>query len=213
MIRSELKRTGFARKLPAEPKPKKGIRLRKCKNKACRKEFVPAQSFIGFCSIPCGTILALEKLAKQKAKAARADRVATKAKLDEYKTIPELKAAVQVVFNRYIRYRDRNELCICCGESLYKVDALTGGGIDAAHFRSRGSADHLRFAENNVHSARKYCNKYGHKDYRGGLIARIGLAAVEELEADNAVIKWTREGLLALKKIYTEKLKQLKVGE
>lgn len=210
MIRSELKRTGFARKLPTEAKPAK-VKTRKCPYRECRKPFV------GFgignaCSIDCAHAVAMARLAKQKAKAARADRVATKAKLDEYKTIPELKAAVQVVFNRYIRYRDRNELCICCGESPYKVDALTGGGIDAAHFRSRGSADHLRFIENNVHSARKYCNKYGHKDYRGGLIARIGLAAVEELEADNSVIKWTREGLLALKQIYTEKLKQLKTG-
>jgi hypothetical protein len=61
-----------------------------------------------------------------------------------------------------------------------------------------------------VHLGLKDCNKWGHKDYRGGLIARIGLEAVEALEADNTVIKWTRERLEAIKAEYRAKLRALK---
>ncbi|MCS7668160.1 recombination protein NinG, partial [Pseudomonas aeruginosa] len=47
-------------------------------------------------------------------------------------------------------------------------------------------------------------------DYRVGLIARIGLAAVEELEADNSVRKYTVEDLKAIKAHYRAKVRELK---
>lgn len=47
-------------------------------------------------------------------------------------------------------------------------------------------------------------------DYRLGLIGRIGLEAVEALEADNAVHKWTREELIAIRDLYRSKLRALK---
>lgn len=80
------------------------------------------------------------------------------------------------------------------------------------HYRSTGSASHLRFNEDNVHRQLVYCNRYGAGravDYRLGLINRIGLQRVEALEADNQPHKWTREELIAIKEKYKQKLKEL----
>ena len=82
----------------------------------------------------------------------------------------------------------------------------------AGHYRSRGSAPHLRFNEDNVHAQRKQCNRYGSGNvvgYRLGLIERIGLEAVEALEADNAPRKYTAEDLKAIKADYTRKAREL----
>lgn len=210
MIRSELKRTGFARKLPAEPKPKKGIRLRKCKNKACRKEFAPAQSFIGFCSIPCGTILALEKLAKQKAKAARADRVATKARLLEMKPLTHFLRRAEHACNAYIRARDAGNGCISCGR--HDADVWNAG-----HFISVGANSTLRYHEDNIHlQCARPCNKDkgGNLiEYRKALLVKIGAERMAFLEGWHAPIKRTRPEVEAIEVYYTEKLKQLKTGE
>jgi hypothetical protein len=88
-----------------------------------------------------------------------------------------------------------------------------GGRYDAGHYRSTGSASHLRFDEANCHAQRKQCNRYGAGravDYRIGLIKRIGLERVEALEASNSPRKWTREALIAIRETYQEKLNVLK---
>ena len=47
-------------------------------------------------------------------------------------------------------------------------------------------------------------------DYRIGLMARVGLDAIEALEADNTPHKWTREELIAIRDTYKAKLKEMK---
>lgn len=213
--KTEMKRGPWRKELKtAEPKPKAGPRARKCKNRACRKEFVPSRGFEEWCGPDCGAVVALDRVAKQKAKEQRADRADTKKKLDKFKSIPTLKAEAQVIFNRWVRLRDEmaGYACICCDKVPAGAEALTGGAWDAAHYRSRGSADHLRYDERNVHASLKTCNTWGHTDYRGGLIARIGLAAVEALEADNGTVKWTREYLEGIKTEYAEKFRKLKAS-
>ena len=49
-------------------------------------------------------------------------------------------------------------------------------------------------------------------DYRVGLIKRIGLEAVESLEADQTPKKYTIAELRAIKAHYVAKLKELKNG-
>lgn len=205
MIRSELKR-----KAPiAKPKPAKGPRKKRCK--VCRVAFLPDPPWCDHCSPDCGVALALTLLAKQKAKAQRKERAADKVKLDGMKTIPQLKAEAQKVFNEFIRLRDADLPCICCGKfATAAALAQPGGAYDACHFRSRGSADHLRYNEDNVHLGLKVCNTWGHDDYRGGLIARIGLERVEAVESDQHIVKWTHDGLRAIKSYYQQKLKELK---
>lgn len=128
------------------------------------------------------------------------------------KSLAELTRAAQTVFNAYVRARDANQPCICCGRTETGVDGLGSHGWDAGHYRSTGSASHLRFNEDNCHRQLVYCNRHGAGravDYRIGLIARIGLERVEALEADNQPRKWTREELIELRATYRAKLKEL----
>lgn len=149
--------------------------------------------------------------AKAARAAAKVERAETRRRKEAIKTIPDLIKEAQREFNAYIRARDKNQPCICCGRPL--GDGDVGGAFDAGHYRSTGSASHLRFNEHNCHAQRKQCNRYGAGravDYRIGLCSRIGLAAVEALEASNQPHKWTREELIAIRDTYKQKLKELK---
>lgn len=191
------------------------VKQKKCKVKGCGKQFMPQSPFQVWCSVECGHALALAKLEKKRKAAAKVERKSDRAKRERMKTIPQLKAEVQVIFNQYVRLRDElaGHGCICCGKfPTAEALAKPGGAWDACHYRSRGSADHLRYDEHNVHRGLKDCNTWGHKDYRGGLVARIGADAVEALESNHTVIKWTREMLQELKATYRRKLNELKLG-
>lgn len=170
--------------------------------KHCGGCFVPVLPLQSVCGPICASRLV--KAAKKE----EADR--TKARKAALKRIPDLIKEAQIAFNAYIRLRDSAQPCICCGQALTK-EAI-GGGFDCGHYRSTGSASHLRFNEDNAHAQRKVCNRYGAGravDYRLGLIARIGLERVEALEADNTPHKWQREELLEIKATYKAKLKEL----
>ena len=197
MIRSsELKRT-----LPTEPK----VRTRKCAVKTCRTLFAPRSITHKCCSPAC----AQQHVAVEKARRDRKERQQGLAKLK--RKADHIREA-QVAFNGYIRARDAALPCICCGKFSDNT-ALTGGGWDAGHYLSRGSHPHLRFDERNVFRQRKGCNRPGGTtaaSFRLGVIARIGLAAVEALEADNTPRHWTVEELQAIKALYRAKLKALK---
>lgn len=203
---AELKRTPFAR---SEPKPSKGPKLKKCA--ICRTPFQPRSMTHKACGPDCSqTLMERDKRIKQ-SKAQRQERAQDKAKLEAMKTIPKLKAELQTVFNLYIRLRDAGQPCICCGKfATAAALAKPGGAYDSCHYRSRGSADHLRYNEDNVHLGLKDCNTWGHKDYRSGLIARIGLERVEALESDQAIVKWTHDWLRSTKALYQAKVLALK---
>lgn len=211
-----LKRTGFKRKEPAPhaAKPAKGPKQKACK--ACRQKFTPPAPLAVVCSVPCAIVHGKRVTAQQKAKQQRQERAEDKVKRQKMKTIPELKAEAQQAFNDYVRARDlaAGHGCICCGKfATAAALAKPGGAYDACHYRSRGSADHLRYDERNVHLGLKDCNTYGHVDYRGGLIRRIGPEAVEALESDNIGRKWTREYLEGVKQTYRAKLRELQKGQ
>lgn len=162
------------------------------------------------CGANCAEVHGVAVAAKQKAKKERQERAETKAKLAEYETIPQLKARLQGVFNLFIRLRDSEYPCICCGKWPKSEDSLTGGQWDACHWKGRGAHDHLRFNEDNVHRGLKDCNKYGHTDYRGGLIRRIGLERVLALESDVALVKWGRDWLRERISYYQRCVRDLK---
>lgn len=215
MKRSEIKRKTPLRpaaSITKTPKPPKGPKAYKCKNPDCRGPYFkdPKQPWVEWCSVECGTALALLKLANQKAKEKRQDRAETKAKLAVHETIPQLKARLQTVFNTFIRMRDDAYPCICCGKWPKGDGALHGGQWDACHWKGRGAHDHLRYNEDNVHKGLKDCNKYGHTDYRGGLIKRIGLERVLALESEHAVVKWDRDWLRERISHYQRRVRELK---
>ena len=185
--------------------------------KQCGKEFVPMRSTAIACSYPCAKAYVDAKNAKikeQKAKQeAKIERQLTKERKEKLKTRNDWIKETQVAFNAFIRERDKDKPCICCGKPL--GESQVGGGFDCGHYRSTGSAPHLRFCEDNAHGQTKFCNRYragNAVDYRLGLIQRIGLERVEAIEADNEPKKWTIEQLKELKQYYNQKLKLLRKG-
>lgn len=191
-------------------------RPRKCR--VCKTDFQPTKPLQNVCGIDCAIKAAQITKERSQAKQAIAERKAEaasrkiiKQKLEKLKTARDWTKEAQIAFNAFIRARDSGKPCICCGGDL--VDNAIGGGFDCGHYRSVGSAPHLRFDERNAHGQRKQCNRYGGGravDYRVGLISRIGLAAVESLEASQEPRKYTIEQLKAIKATYTAKLKELK---
>lgn len=180
----------------------------------CRAKLETGQRIHAECIAPWADAQA-EKAKRAEAKKARAaakvERASIRARKEAIKTIPDLIKDAQHAFNAFIRARDADKPCICCGRPL--GDGDVGGAFDCGHYRSTGSASHLRFNEDNAHAQRKQCNRWGAGravDYRIGLVARIGLEAVEALESDNSPRKWTREGLIDVRDTYREKLKELK---
>ena len=179
---------------PFEPK------ARPCKQ--CGSLFAPARPLQSVCSPKC----AAKKVKQDKAE----ERAKVKTRKEAIKTIPQLIKEAQVEFNAFIRLRDHLQPCICCGMPLGAGEI--GGAYDAGHYRSTGSASHLRFHEDNCHAHRKACNRYGAGravDYRIGLIQRIGLERVEALESMNTPHKWTREELIEIRNTYRQKRKEL----
>lgn len=180
----------------------------------CKTRLAPGQRIHPECISDYATAQA-EKAQRAQAKKARAaakvERASIRARKEAIKTLPDLKADAQQAFNAFIRERDADKPCICCGQPLWSGDV--GGAYDCGHYRSVGSAPHLRYDERNAHAQRKQCNRWGAGravDYRIGLIARIGAEAVEALESDNRVKKWTRDELIAIRDEYRAKLKELK---
>lgn len=143
--------------------------------------------------------------------AAKVERAEIRRRKEALKTVPDLIKEAQIAFNAFIRERDRQagHACISSGRPL----DWSGNAVDAGHYRSTGAASHLRFHEDNCHAQSKHDNQFlagNAVDYRIRLVARIGLAGVEALEADNQVRKWTRQELIEIRETYKTKLKRLK---
>lgn len=185
----------------------------------CRAKFTPERpsQIVHVECVEAWTEAQAAKRERAEAKAVRAaakvERAGIRARREAIKTLPELHREAQAAFNAFVRARDAGKPCICCGLPLSAGDV--GGKYDCGHYRSVGSAPHLRYDERNAHGQRKQCNRWGAGravDYRLGLIERIGQEAVEALESDNAPRKWTREELIAIRDEYRAKLKQLTKG-
>lgn len=185
------------------PKPKK------CK--CCPNTFTPRSSLQIVCGIECAKIYAERTRKRKEALSAKIDRKITREKKEKLKTRSDYIKEVQIVFNRYCRLRDYGLVCISC-DALNEDVSIAGGGFDAGHFLSRGAKPHLRFDERNCHAQCKRCNRYlsgNIANYRERLIVRIGLQAVQALEADNEPRHYTIDQLKELKKHYAMKCKEL----
>ncbi len=189
--------------------PKKPSKCRICKAPFQKR----SMSHIA-CSIACSAEWAKRKREKSVEAEARQARKEIRERKEKIKTRSDWIKECQVAFNSFVRARDSGKSCICCGRPLNAQQV--GGGFDAGHYRSVGSAPHLRFDERNCHGQTKQCNRYGAGrvvDYRIGLIERIGLEAVEALESDQVPRKFTIDELKAIKAEYREKLADLRKGK
>lgn len=204
--------SSFQRIAKTEAKPAKGPKQRKCKNKDCRKPFVPARPFITWCCDDCGTVVALDLIAKRKAKEARAVRASDKVKKESLRPRKWWLEKAKTALHGFIRARDEGKPCISCDTILIKLGRV-GGDYDAGHFRSVGSAKHFEFEEKNIFGQCKHCNDYlasNSQEYERRLRLRMGDSYVDEILSDNAPRKLTIADFQAIEAHYKAKLKALK---
>lgn len=190
-------------KAPRQPKP------RKCAS--CKTAFTPARSMQRVCSPACASAWAKKVAAQKAARAEREERKDIAARKKSLKTRREWLAECQAVVNRVARLRDllAGYGCISCG-SIPR--ARYGGAMDAGHFRSVGSAPHLRFYLPNIRAQCKKCNRDlagSHSEYRKGMIERDGIERVEHIESMQGAAKWSIEYLKRLKRVMQKKARQL----
>ncbi len=181
--------------------------MKKCK--VCKTEFTPTRPMQKVCSPMCALEVSRQVAQKKASKEAQEDRKKTREKLDAMRTKPQLVKVAQTAFNAFVRARDADKPCISCG----KPPSTESNQTDAGHFRSVGSAPHMRFVEDNIHGQCKHCNQYLAGNvlaYRKGLIERIGLERVEQIESDQTVRKYTKEGLQEIAKHYNAETRRLK---
>jgi hypothetical protein len=101
----------------------------------------------------------------------------------------------QLVFNAWIRNRDKDKGCVSCRSKKVR---------HASHYYAVGSFLGLRFYEENAHGSCEGCNTflYGNLEaYRKELKCRIGVKALAELDrlvGLNKRKKYTRAELLEI---------------
>ncbi|KGQ46824.1 recombination protein NinG [Gallibacterium anatis] len=183
-------------------------KVAKCK--ICKQPYIKRNSLQKVCSVECAIKLSKEQARKKREKLDKQARLESKKRLsalkEENKTKGQLIKETQEAVNRYIRVRDENKECISCGKPL--VSERLGGGFDAGHYRSRGSSPYLRFYTLNIHGQCKRCNRYlggNYHEYRVGLIERLGIKKVEEIEADNRERHYSNDDLRRIKRIFNKK--------
>jgi hypothetical protein len=123
-------------------------------------------------------------------------------------TLPKLKAKLQLIFNQYIRLRDKDKPCISCGQ--FK-------DLQAGHFYSVRMYDGLRFNEDNCHGECAGCNAFDDMHllkYWQNIQERIGTDRYLSLcdKAQNYKefgYKWSRSELLEKIEFYKNKIKEL----
>ena len=131
----------------------------------------------------------------------------TKAKMkNDLETVQELIKATQIIFNKYIRLRDKGQVCISCQKKPLKENA--------GHYFNANNHWNVRFDEDNVHLQCERCNSFlsGNLiEYRANLITKIGQERFDQLEARARVTrKFTKDELKELIKKYKKMYNELK---
>jgi hypothetical protein len=204
-----LKRTAFLRKPTTEARLSVPVK-RKCK--VCRETFALVRPMQAVCGPECAHKAIIQTKIKLDISAGKEERKGIRARKEAIKNRGELTVEAQKEFNLYVRLRDikAGHGCIDCGKPFEAQ--RPGGSIDAGHFLSRGSNPQLKFDERNVFAQRKNCNRPGGAtaaDFRAGVVARIGPAAVEALEADQAPKHYSLDDLRAIRDKYRAAARQL----
>lgn len=194
LARKELARTGFR---PKAQKPALGPKMKKCANRACRAPYQvdPKQPWKNWCSEDCAVAIALDKLAKQKAAKAKAERAAHKKRKELGMPHKERLEAVQKLANRIAVLRDWHDGCISCD----KGPNWQGGAWHGSHYKSVGSNSALRFNLFNISKACSQCN--WHKagaisDYGPRIALKWGAERLEWLNNHPRSRQYTTEYLM-----------------
>ena len=177
------------------------MRCKTCKEKFKPKQFNQKNCFENDECIKAG----IEHKKKLHAKSWRKEK---KQRKEALKTSTDYLKEVQVLFNRWIRLRDKGKNCISCNKPAKKENA--------GHYRSVGGNPELRFEPLNCHLQCEYCNTYLHGnliEYRKNLIKKIGLDKVEWLESNHQPQHYSIPELKMLKQVYRDEIKKIKENE
>lgn len=166
----------------------------------CENSFKPIYSTLQqTCSAICAIKYNSEKEVKKRFEQIKVDLGATK----------ELEKAARVIFQKWIRERDKDFPCISCNRTQTMQ-------WDAGHYFSAERFSGLIFEEDNVHKQCSECNgskMHGNLEfYKLGLVKRYGTDFVEQLESiadSNRVYKYQRSELIDIANKYKLKLKNL----
>lgn len=183
---STVKRSPLIRTQPA---PKASIPiLRKRKCKGCGESFRPFRPMQMACGLECA-----QKVGK--ATAAKNAEREHKRKLADSKKLSHWVQLTESVVHSYIHARDRGLPCISCG-------TRSTVQWEAGHWLTKAARPELRFDPRNINLQCHRCNKHlsgNQAAYRIGLVAKIGLDQVRELEGPHPAAKYTREGLAEIR--------------
>ena len=186
------------------PKGVKPPKPKKCK--CCPEKFIPRNTLHTTCSTECAIQLANQKSERKTKRLEKAERDDLRARREKLKTKSDWAKEAQVAVNRYIFWRDFGRPCIACGRQLNY--GVRGGAVDASHYRSRGSASHLRYNVFNIHAGCVRCNRELSGNlipFRINLIEKIGANRVEVIEHDNTPRKFDIDYLKRVKAIFTRR--------
>lgn len=171
------------------------------KCKSCKADYTRLRPLQRACSPACAMTL----VSAAKAKKAAAEHRQAKAKA---KTRSQWIKEAQAAFNAWVRARDLHQPCISC-----QRPASDNCQWHAGHYLSIGARPNLRFEADNVHKQCAQCNTHlsGNLiNYRLGLIERVGVGRVLELEQDHAPRKYTIQELEAIKTAHKSATRSIK---
>lgn len=181
------------------------VKPKKCRH--CGNTFTPTYSTTQVtCSVNCSISYSKFKEIKKQAKQWAKEKKERKTALMSHSEWLKL---LQVVFNTFIRERDKKDGCISC-ETTANVK------YDAGHFFSVGGFPNVRFDEDNVHKqCSNNCNVHlsgNIHNYQPRLIEKIGIKRFEalELRARKSQSKLSIPEIQEKITEYKNKIKQLK---
>jgi len=152
--------------------------MAKCK--ICKVTFEKKSFNQQWCTPECAIELIKQKNQKKAEQKQKEEKKSDKVKKQKLKSYSQKLADAKKVFQKWIRHRDEHQSCISCG-------SITSNPFwDAGHYKKAELYRGVIFNENNVHKQCRKCNFYldgNELNYRDGLIKRIGVNHVEELES------------------------------
>lgn len=181
---------------------------RRCSN--CRKKCPADEAIVShlraFCSFDCLKAFTANNKPKLERKIKTEKRQELTRRKEKLKTRSDYIKEAQQAFNEYVRFRDAHLPCISCNR--WNGGDMYGGNWDCGHYRSVGSAPHLRFHLWNAHKQCVKCNRYlsgNIADYRVLLVWKIGQPRVDALESMQDGSRITAEYAQRIKAIFRRK--------
>jgi hypothetical protein len=171
--------------------------MAKCK--FCKKEFTQFNSTISVCGYQCA--IEWGKLHPKKTSIKRVNSQLKSEAKEKLETYSQKVNKAKVIFQKWIRERDKDLPCISCGTTKASM-------WHASHFKKAETFSGVIFHELNTWKSCSKCNVFlngNELKYRENLVKKIGVKEVEALEQlanETRTKKWTIEELQLIKTKY-----------